>query len=62
MKIAQRIKFHAELWLPWQLIGKSLKKIIKKQPCARFRNNFAEIVVGGPSYKINIFVIIRQKT
>ena len=46
MKIAQRIKFHAELWLLWQPIGKSLKKIIKKQPLARFRNNFAEIVVG----------------
>ena len=30
MKITKRIKFHAELWLSWQPIGKSLKKKHKK--------------------------------
>ena len=30
MKIAQRIKFHAELWLPWQPKGKTLKIILSQ--------------------------------
>ena len=40
---------------------KIFKKIIKNQPLARFQNNFTEIVVGWPSYKIDIFVMICQK-
>ena len=27
LKIAKIIELHAELWLPWQLIGKTLKEI-----------------------------------
>ena len=41
---------------------KNFKKIIKNQPVVRFQNNFTEIVVGWPSYKIDIFVQIRKKT
>ena len=41
---------------------KIFKKFIKKQPLARFQNNFAEIVVGWPSYKFDIFVKISKKT
>ena len=29
----QRIKFHAELWLPWQPIGKPLKNHKKTTAC-----------------------------
>jgi len=41
---------------------KIFKKFIKKQPLARFRNNFAEIVVGDLLTKLTFFVVIRQKT
>ena len=45
LKIAKRIKFNAELLLPWQQIGKSLKKIIKNQLLDGFQNNITEVVV-----------------
>ena len=35
---------------------KIFKKIVKNLPLARFQNYFTEIVVGWPSYKIDIFV------
>ena len=45
LKKAKRIKFHAELLLPLQPIGKSLKKNNKNQPPAGFQNNITEVVV-----------------
>ena len=41
---------------------KIFKKIIKNQPLAGFQNNVTEVVVWWLSHKMDIFVLIRQKT
>ena len=41
---------------------KNFKIFIEIQPLARFQNNFTEINIGWPFYKIDTFVMICQKT